>query len=150
METIIGRCGKHPAHNFVNCPMCRIEQIQGREKIVIDGLKKKGLIKDDHPGDNYQRLFNAIADIKGIALHGEMDEIIHIVREDFPQWKKIEYPEDYPPKNLGVLVFIPDEDNHITAGMWDVDNKWVLLDEYRVPECKVTHWMPMPTKPTNP
>lgn len=52
-----------------------------------------------------------------------------------------------PPYNKGVLVFIPDEDNHITAGMWDVSNKWVLLDEYREPECEVTHWMEMPKEP---
>jgi len=56
-------------------------------------------------------------------------------------------PETYPPKNKGVLVFIPDEDFHVTSGMWDVDNKWVLLDEYRVPECPVTHWMESPQIP---
>jgi uncharacterized protein DUF551 len=53
----------------------------------------------------------------------------------------------YPAKNLGVLVFIPAEDYHITAGMWDISEKWVLLDEYRVPECEVTHWMEMPDVP---
>lgn len=53
----------------------------------------------------------------------------------------------YPPKNKGVLVFIPEEDFHITSGMWDLDNKWVLLDEYRVPDCEVTHWMEMPGYP---
>lgn len=52
-----------------------------------------------------------------------------------------------PPHNIGVLVFIPDEDNHITSGMWDVSNSWVLLDEYRVPECEVTHWMYLPEPP---
>lgn len=52
-----------------------------------------------------------------------------------------------PPHNKGVLVFIPDEDNHITSGMWDISNKWVLLDEYRKPECEVTHWMEIPDKP---
>jgi hypothetical protein len=52
-----------------------------------------------------------------------------------------------PPHNVGVLVFIPDEDNHITSGMWDISNKWVLLDEYRTPECEVTHWMPLPNPP---
>lgn len=55
--------------------------------------------------------------------------------------------ENKPPYNLGVLVFIPDEDNHITSGMWDISNKWVLLDECRTPECEVTHWMPMPPPP---
>ncbi len=52
-----------------------------------------------------------------------------------------------PEKNVSVLVFIPEEDNHITSGMWDVDNEWVLLDEDRVPVCEVTHWMPIPKKP---
>lgn len=53
----------------------------------------------------------------------------------------------YPEHNLGVLVFIPQEDNHITSGMWDVDDKWVLLDEYRVMG-EVTHWQPLPSPPT--
>lgn len=52
-----------------------------------------------------------------------------------------------PEHNIGVLVYIPDEDDHITSGMWDIDDKWVLLDEYRVPECEVTHWRPLPTPP---
>lgn len=52
-----------------------------------------------------------------------------------------------PPHNLGVLVFIPDEDNHITSGMWDVSNKWVLLDENRTPDSEVTHWRRMPPPP---
>lgn len=56
-------------------------------------------------------------------------------------------PQTYPPKNKGVLVFIPDEDFHITSGMWDVSNKWVLLDEYREPECEVTHWRELPEIP---
>lgn len=52
-----------------------------------------------------------------------------------------------PEFNVGVLVFIPEEDNHITAGMWDVSEKWVLLDEYRLPQSEVTYWMPMPEEP---
>lgn len=52
-----------------------------------------------------------------------------------------------PKHNVGVLVFIPGEDNHITSGMWDVSNEWVLLDEYRTPEEEVTHWMPLPEFP---
>lgn len=60
-------------------------------------------------------------------------------------WIPVE--EKMPPHNKGVLVFIPDEDFHITSGMWDIDNKWVLLDEYRVPECQVTHWMELPEIP---
>lgn len=54
-----------------------------------------------------------------------------------------------PPYNLGVLVFIPEEDFHITSGMWDISNKWVLLDEYRKPsdDAPVTHWMHLPEIP---
>ncbi len=52
-----------------------------------------------------------------------------------------------PEHNVGVLVFIPGEDNHITSGMWDISNEWVLLDEYRTPEEKVTHWMLLPAFP---
>lgn len=55
--------------------------------------------------------------------------------------------ETKPEHNVGVLVFIPGEDNHITSGMWDISNEWVLLDEYRTPEEEVTHWMPMPGLP---
>lgn len=55
--------------------------------------------------------------------------------------------EKMPEHLIGVLVFIPDEDFHITSGMFDISGKWVLLDEYREPECEVTHWMPMPKIP---
>lgn len=52
-----------------------------------------------------------------------------------------------PDENVSVLVFIPEEDEHITTGMWDVSKKWVLLDEYRVPNSEVTYWMYCPEKP---
>lgn len=45
-----------------------------------------------------------------------------------------------PSYNISVLVFIPEEDNHVTTGMWDVSKKWVLLDDYRVPISEVTYW----------
>lgn len=59
-----------------------------------------------------------------------------------------------PEFNLEVLVFIPAEDDHVTSGMWDIDKKWVLLDEYLVvpretpeiidghktPDSIVTYW----------
>ncbi len=61
------------------------------------------------------------------------------------QWISV---EDRMPEPLtGVIVFIPEEDFHITSGMWDISQKWVLLDEYRTPECKVTYWMPEPDIP---
>lgn len=51
MEPVIGNCSKHPGHNFVNCPMCAIESMKGKsilakERIVINGLKKKGLLPE--------------------------------------------------------------------------------------------------------
>jgi hypothetical protein len=52
-----------------------------------------------------------------------------------------------PEFNTSVLVFIPEEDHHITSGMWDVSKKWVLLDEYRIPQSEVTYWMPFPREP---
>lgn len=55
----------------------------------------------------------------------------------------IKSSEELPPENVSVLVFIPEEDNHCTTGMWDVSQKWVLLDEYRVPKSEVTYWAEM-------
>lgn len=48
-----------------------------------------------------------------------------------------------PEKLVSVLVFIPEEDNHCTSGMYDTSNRWVLLDDYRVPTSQVTYWKPM-------
>jgi hypothetical protein len=62
------------------------------------------------------------------------------------EWMSVE-KDGYPPHLVGVLVFIPKEDYHVTSGMWDISNKWVLLDEYRVPDCEVTHWMKLPGVP---
>jgi hypothetical protein len=62
-----------------------------------------------------------------------------------PQW--INVKDNMPEHNEAVLVFIPGEDDHITSGMWDVSNKWVLLDEYRVPDQEVTRWMKLPETP---
>lgn len=57
--------------------------------------------------------------------------------------KWVKTSKKLPPENVSVLVFIPEEDNHVTTGMWDVSKKWVLLDEYRVPKSEVTYWHPM-------
>ncbi len=63
-------------------------------------------------------------------------------------WVKSE--NELPDYNVSVLVYIPEEDHHITVGMWDISKKWVLLDEYRVPLSEVTYWMPMPVdRPTD-
>lgn len=56
-------------------------------------------------------------------------------------WKKAS--EILPVENVSVFVFIPEEDNHVTTGMWDKSKKWVLLDDYRVPTAQVTYWHPM-------
>lgn len=61
------------------------------------------------------------------------------------QW--ISVKDKMPEFNVSVLVFIPEEDNHITTGMWDVSKKWVLLDEYRVPKSSITYWRAMVDMP---
>jgi hypothetical protein len=61
--------------------------------------------------------------------------------------KWIKSSDQLPPENVGVLVFIPEEDNHCTTGMWDVSKVWVLLDEYRVPKSEVTYWAEMVNLP---
>lgn len=57
------------------------------------------------------------------------------------QW--ISTKERLPEHNVSVLVFIPEEDDHCTTGMYDISGKWVLLDEYRVPKSQVTYWRKM-------
>ncbi len=76
------------------------------------------------------------------------DKVIEAMEEFAAQDKWISVDVDLPPFNLGVMVFIPLENNHITAGMLDISLDWVLLDEYRTPECEVTHWMELPNAPT--
>jgi len=71
---------------------------------------------------------------------------IQEIRDRVPdEW--VDVSERLPGYNIGVLVFIPGEDNHVTSGMWDISKKWVLLDEYRVPDQEVTHWMPLVEPP---
>lgn len=72
-------------------------------------------------------------------------KVVEPVTEQESAWVKSEVEK--PEHNVSVLVFIPEEDNHITTGMWDVSNKWVLLDEYRVPNAQVTYWRPMVDRP---
>ncbi len=73
-----------------------------------------------------------------------IDEADEVLQMD-EGWVNVE--DHMPEYNVGVLVFIPAEDGHITSGMYDISNKWTLLDEYRTPDSPVTHWMPMPDKP---
>lgn len=86
---------------------------------------------------------------------GDEGNYWRIAKDDFlagQQWQSeqdnqawIKSSDRLPTYNKGVLVFIPEEDNHITAGMYDVSNKWVLLDEYRQPQSQVTYWREMPS-----
>lgn len=55
----------------------------------------------------------------------------------------IDARKEKPDYNVSVLVFIPEEDDHCTVGMWDISRKWVLLDEYRIPKSEVTYWAEM-------
>jgi hypothetical protein len=74
-------------------------------------------------------------------------QLIQIAEKQAPTgaiWVKA---DQKPEHNVGVLVFIPGEDNHITSGMWDISNEWVLLDEYRTPDEEVTHWTALPAFP---
>lgn len=71
------------------------------------------------------------------------------LKKKIVEWQWIDAEKELPERNIGVLVFIPGEDDHITSGMYDVAGYWVLLDEYRKPDvdAPVTHWMKMPPKP---
>lgn len=82
-----------------------------------------------------------------IVIENAMQEFAAQQFKQSSSLKWVKASERLPETNMGVLVFIPDEDFHITSGMWDVSQKWVLLDEYRVPECEVTHWMELPQFP---
>tara|TARA_R100001086_G_scaffold218027_1_gene134543 strand:+ start:166 stop:840 length:675 start_codon:yes stop_codon:yes gene_type:complete len=52
-----------------------------------------------------------------------------------------------PDHNVGIIGFIPDEDDHVTSVMLDHDDVWVKLDNYDVipEETKVTYWRPLPS-----
>jgi hypothetical protein len=85
-----------------------------------------------------------------VATEKELSRLWYLlqkIQEGFykPQW--IKSSKRMPTENMAVFVFIPEEDNHITTGMWDVSKKWVLLDEYRVPRSEVTYWAPMFDEP---
>lgn len=101
-----------------------------------------------YPGSLYQNLFNYLHEEHGLTLlESEMNDLINVVHKFHPAEAAWVKADTKPEHNVGVLVFIPGEDNHITSGMWDISNKWVLLDEYRTPEEEVTHWMPLPAFP---
>jgi len=74
-----------------------------------------------------------------LVLNRKLKERVRDLESIFDaEWMRVS--EVKPRINTAVEVFIPEEDNHITVGMWDVSEKWVLLDEYRVPQSEVTYW----------
>ena len=80
------------------------------------------------------------------ALINALQKQVAYLKRKAIVWRASE--DDMPEHNKGCLVFIPEEDNHITSGMWDVSGKWILLDDYREPKSIVTHWAYLPDEPT--
>jgi len=132
-----GKVGKISCPNDERCGGNNQLPAEEQEKINNEALE---YAKDEHGYDLADKGYIegattwAIWKLKYDELKGQSG----------PVWVK---SETKPEHNVGVLVFIPGEDNHITAGMWDVSEEWVLLDEYRTPEEEVTHWMPLPALP---
>jgi len=54
-----------------------------------------------------------------------------------------------PKHNVGVFILIPAEDNHITSGMYDISEDWVILDDYRVSSHEVRAWRYLPELPSD-
>ena len=81
------------------------------------------------------------------ATERELSILWELANEISDKYRWIKSSDQLPEENVSVLVFIPEEDFHITTGMWDVSQKWVLLDEYRIPQSEVTYWMPMVDAP---
>lgn len=148
---------------YVNgCPKCATGEPGGSHKVsILDeyhpgympllkiggeqlNLKVKDAVSDGYPQTPEMDLILRIVANWGNAI--EMPKMEGWVKEyaTGARWVKA---DQKPEHNVGVLVFIPGEDNHITSGMWDISNEWVLLDEYRTPEEEVTHWMELPLFP---
>lgn len=83
------------------------------------------------------------------CLTEQFDAFIEGFKEASKDGVWIKSSKKLPPKNVSVLCFIPEEDDHITTGMYDVSEKWVLLDEYRVPKSEVTYWRVMVDLPND-
>lgn len=77
------------------------------------------------------------------ATENELSLLWELANEISEKYKWVKSSDRLPEENVSVLVFIPEEDFHITTGMWDISKKWVLLDEYRIPQSEVTYWCPM-------
>lgn len=123
MEPVIGNCSKHPGNNFVNCPLCAIEKMKGnsilsKERIVIDGLKKNGLIPNDEP------------------------------KEVQPFFKMQHFPEQEKGETFSktVLVFDESENTFCDLGYYDFEkSEWVVLGDMSM---KLICWcyLPDPTE----
>ncbi len=83
----------------------------------------------------------------GYALIRVLEKQVAQLKRKIVDWEESE--KEMPEHNKSCLVFIPEEDNHITAGMWDISEKWILLDDYREPKSIVTHWAYMPDGPNS-
>lgn len=130
--------------------------VKPNEDILVKALEKISISRENANHIAAEALSSYRTALQGLSGkeigHYEYDKenedfkIVVKGEEQEKGWIKVE-EGSYPPHNIGVLVLIPEEDYHVTSGMWDIDNKWVLLDEYRVPECEVTHWMHAPNLP---
>jgi hypothetical protein len=116
-------------------------------KIAVEPLKYEWLDEESPVALPEDRLEGDL--VAGDRIRNEADVASHssgVGNSIEQEWKSVK-EHGYPEHNVGLLVFIPEEDFHITSGMWDVSNKWVLLDEYRVPDCEVTHYKVLPDIP---
>lgn len=133
-------------HTFYLNTGCEIIQMQQptnmEKKYTVAGDSWKAYIAQF---EKLNEFWNNLPDTTALWLAQQID----IFAKAYPAPQGIGWvkAETKPEHNVGVLVFIPGEDNHITSGMWDISNEWVLLDEYRTPEEEVTHWMPLPGLP---
>lgn len=59
----------------------------------------------------------------------------------------IKASEKKPECHMPVLVFIPEEDNYIAMGVFNTNNTWTIFN--RLAKEPVTHWMYLPSQPTN-
>lgn len=143
-----GRCGAnfHGDKRAVECELCALISKELFE--ALSPAEQEEVVKKNIEAYNeFMKQNSSIEQLSGadqVCGKTELNNLATISNMHGAVWMKADIKPEY---NVGVLVFIPGEDNHITSGMWDIENKWVLLDEYRVPECEVTHWMELPGLP---
>ncbi len=131
------------------------------------GAKPAKVIEIKDGIEQYQRLFNAIASTNGTALQSEMDEIIGIVREDFPPSPQPPAEVDKAARVVEALKWIsckdrlPDEGERVLCyrqadtipeayycevGAYGFYNK-NIWGERETDNWTVTHWQPLPSPP---